>query len=164
MKNSIYWVELANFWVLSGATVNPHIEYFLIFPRAETYSFKSAELPWENFLNCFMKYSIEMTWSVIDDVLEYTLHISTTFCNQKWHFTCIFWTSFIKSDPLNKLLKRIFHGGSRFENWSISAQIRLQIARELVRLITLIGLTNFWCILYPRGLRKYLSLVIINLL
>ena len=61
-----------------------------------------------------MKYSIEITWSMIDDVLEYTLHISTTFCNQKRHFTCIFWTSFIKSSTLNKLCKKNFSWGQPF--------------------------------------------------
>ena len=45
------------------------------------------------------------------DVLEYTLHILTTFCNQKQRFTLYFWTRFIKSSSLNELCKKDFLGG-----------------------------------------------------
>ena len=52
-----------------------------------------------------------------------------------------------------------FLGGGfagRFEKWSISSLIRVQIAQELVRLITLIGLNKFLIhIISPRPLKKF---------
>ena len=55
--------------------------------------------------------------------------------------------------------REFFLGGGvagRFEKWSIASLIRVQIAQELVRLITLIGLNKFLIhIISPRPLKIF---------
>ena len=64
---------------------------------------------------------------------------------------------FLRTDHRNVVHEIFFRGGGgHLEKCSISSPIRVQIAQELVRLITLIGLNKFLMhIISPKSLKKF---------
>ena len=111
---------------------------------------------------------IPYSWTILHfSPVTYYKHTAVLYKNPKPCPIQIFThlnTGTSRRDKKDKMAKRnqrgIFLGGprfaGRFEKWSISSRVRVQIDRELVRLITMIGLNELYPnIIPPKTLKKF---------